>query len=451
MAASNELVVVFSDLGHARSANEFADGFWALDDPKAIVDFAYTGVHKTIVASKAIVNAFYGQAPKYSYYNGCSDGGREGLHELQRYPGEFDGAIIGAPVIDEIATNSQWHAYFWRVNQNSAGQNILLANKGAVLNNAVRAACGQRLNDGTYDVLNDFRSCHFDAQTLASPSCDPTSTDACLTPAQAAVADAWWSGVVANGQHLTPGGAPYGSERYWGLPATATTPASTLGDFIFSNDFPNIMASFDAPTGLTGSNMKFTEQEFYDVHELTGIYDPTNPDLTAYQAKGGRVIFWSGWADSGASPYMVLNYYAALGRQIGTGARDAFTKLYMIPGAGHCASNKDLYSPLLNWVELNQTPGQVNVSSIGQGGRDRPVWPHPALTVYNPATDSFVQGGPSTNSDRFQWLGLSHYTTSHTTWCTAEGSSKPSSSNASVNAQTSSWTMTCGVKQPNDD
>jgi hypothetical protein len=76
-------------------------------------------------------------------------------------------------------------------------------------------------------------------------------------------------GVIANGQRLTPGGAPYGSERYWGLPATATTPASTLGDFIFSNDFPNIMASFDAPTGLTGSNMKFTEQEFYDVHELT--------------------------------------------------------------------------------------------------------------------------------------------------------------------------------------
>jgi hypothetical protein len=106
---------------------------------------------------------------------------------------------------------------------------------------------------------------------------------------------------------------------------------------------------------------------------------------------------------------------------------------------------------LLNWVELNHTPDQVNVSNIGQGGRDRPVWPHPALTVYNPATDSFVQGGPSTNSDQFQWLGLSHYTTSHTAWCTAEGSSKPSSSNANVNAQTSSWTMTCGVNQPTDD
>ena len=302
----NELVVVTSDFGHARAVTEFADGLWALNDPTAIVDFAYGASHKTVLVSKAIVKAYYGQLPKYSYWNGCSDGGREGLHQLQRYPQDFDGAIIGAPVIDEIATNTQWHAFFWRINQDSNGRNILLTNKREALSNAVRAACGVKLNDGTFDVPNDYRSCQFDARTIASPSCDPTATDACLTPAQAVVANNWWSGVVANGQRLTPGGAPYGSEAFWGLPATATTPVTTLGDFIFSDDFPNYMGSFDAPTGLTGSNMRFTESEFYKVHELTGVYDPTNPDLTAFRARGGKLLLWSGWADSGASPYMVL-------------------------------------------------------------------------------------------------------------------------------------------------
>ena len=441
MASSNELVVVFSDLGHARAATAFADGFWALNDPTAIVDFAYTGVHKSVLASKAIVNAYYGQQPRYSYFNGCSDGGREGLHELQRFPADFDGAIIGAPVIDEISTNSQWHAYFWRSNQDSSGRNLLLTSKQPVLRDAVRAACSVRLNDGTLDVLNDFRSCHFDAQTIASPTCDPTSSDGCLTPAQATVANNWWSGVIANGEHLTPGGAPYGSEFFWGLPATPTTPVSTLGDFIFSNDFPNIMASFAAPTGLTGRNLQFTAGEFDLVHALTGIYDPTSPDLTAFQARGGKIIFWQGWADSGASPYMLLNYINAMAQQMGTNTRDSFTKTYMIPGAGHCGASKDLYSPLLNWVEQGQTPGQVNVTNIGQGARDRPVWPHPSLTVYNPAADSFVQDGPSQNSDLYLWRGLSHYMPSHTTWCSSKG--------ASTAQQANLWVMSCGSLRPN--
>ena len=120
----------------------------------------------------------------------------------------------------------------------------------------------------------------------------------------------------------------------------------------------------------------------------------------------------------------------------------------MIPGAGHCGANKDLYSPLFSWVEQGQTPGQVNVTNIGQGARDRPVWPHPSLTVYNPATDSFVQGGPSPNSDRFDWLGLSHYTPSHTEWCTIEGSSKPNSANANNNAKKQAWAMTCSNNRP---
>ena len=189
------------------------------------------------------------------------------------------------------------------------------------------------------------------------------------------------------------------------------------------------------------TNLQFTAGEFDLVHALTGVYDPTSPDLTAFQARGGKIIFWQGWADSGASPYMLLNYVNAMAQQMGANTRDSFTKTYMIPGAGHCGASKDLYSPLLNWVEQGQTPGQVNVTNIGQGARDRPVWPHPSLTVYNPAADSFVQDGPSQNSDLYLWRGLSHYMPSHTTWCSSKG--------ASTAQQANLWVMSCGSLRPN--
>jgi hypothetical protein len=197
------------------------------------------------------------------------------------------------------------------------------------------------------------------------------------------------------------------------------------------------MSSFRAPTGITGSNMQFTAEEFDQLEQLTGVYDPTNPDLAVFQARGGKVILWSGWADSGASPYMVLNYFHA----IGGASADSFTKLYMFPGVGHCGGSKDLYSPLLNWVEEGQSPGQVKVTNIGQGGRDRPVWPYPSLTVYNPATDSFVQGGNAQNSDLYVWRGISHYTPSHTEWCSSKGWSNGS-------PRTNDWVMSCG--RPDD-
>ena len=93
-----------TDLGHEKSASFFPDDLCDATATGAIVDFAYAGMHKTTLLAKALIKAYYGQGPKFSYYSGCSDGGREGLHEVQRFPEDFDGAVVGAPVIDEVAT-----------------------------------------------------------------------------------------------------------------------------------------------------------------------------------------------------------------------------------------------------------------------------------------------------------------------------------------------------------
>ena len=140
--ASGAMVTAATDLGHEKSATFFPDGLWARGNPVAIIDFAYAGMHKSTVLAKALIGAFYGQGPKFSYYSGCSDGGREGLHEVQRFPGDFDGAVIGAPVIDEVATNTFYHAWGVRSNSRPDGSPILTANKMPALIAAVVKACG---------------------------------------------------------------------------------------------------------------------------------------------------------------------------------------------------------------------------------------------------------------------------------------------------------------------
>src|ERR1700712_3631881 len=309
-ASSGEMVEASTDLGHTKSGTVFADGLWALGNPGAVADFAYLGMHKTTLAAKALIKAFYHQSQRFSYYVGCSDGGREGLQEVQRYPDDYDGVVVGAPVIDEVATNTFYHAWNVRVNKDSAGHPILTADKIPALHQAVLDACG-KLAGGQGDMLQDPRACHLDARTLVCTTGAPMS---CLSPAQAAVVNKLWSGPVdPYGNHLSPGDMPYGSELGWigsSVPADSTAVINpTNSAAAWANDFPNYMASFNAPTGITYKNIKFTDNEYNKLNELSGIYGPTNPDLTRFAAHGGKLLMWTGAADSGASPRMVENYY----------------------------------------------------------------------------------------------------------------------------------------------
>lgn len=284
------------------------DGLFALNSPDATIDFAYAALHKANVASKAVINAFYGQSQKYAYFIGCSDGGREALHEVQRHPNDYDGVVAGVPVIDEVATNTFYHAWNVRKNRDSGGHPILTTDKIPALHAAVLAACGT-LNGGAGDMLQDFRACKFDAKSIVCTGADSPS---CLTAQQAQVANALWQGPVdSHGTHFSAGDMPYGSELAWPgvmvLEKGAILSSATSIDAVFSDDFPNYMAKWDSPTGITWQNIKFDAREFRDLHERSGLHDPTNPDVSALARHGGKLLLWSGWTDSGASPYMVLN------------------------------------------------------------------------------------------------------------------------------------------------
>ena len=426
-------VTASTDLGHVRSATWFPDGLWAVGNPEAVVDFAYAGMHKTTLISKALIAAYYGQAPAKNYYVGCSDGGREGLQEVQRFPADYDAVVVGAPTIDEVTTNTVYHAWGIRSNTGADGGPILTADKIPALAAAVAAACGD-----AGGLVQDPRACDFKAATLI---CTGEDSAACLTEVQAAVVEKLWEGPVdETGAHLAPRSMPKGSELAWiktMVPAEGITEMShkTLGDGAWSFDFPNYLSSFDIPTGITYANMTFDRATFDRLHELSGLYDPTNPDLSAFADRGGKLILWTGWADSGVSPYIALNYYTALRETMGAEKADAFVTFYGLPGVYHCGggpvtARTDFLTPMIAWAEDGATPERVVVEFTDADGKvtaSRPAFPQPSQVEYDgkgdlASADSWVRADlPKGLPDRFDWVGLANYVPGKALWCGREG------------------------------
>ena len=440
VAGSGELVVASHNGGHVGATDKghflrsIADGAWADGDPSALVDFFYRSNRKATVAVKAIVAAFYGQPPRYSYFDGCSSGGRAGLQVAERYPDDYDGIAAGAPTIDNTDENTFVHGWNVRVNEARDGTSILTADKIPALAKAVMAACAD--NSG---MIQDPRACHFDASSLACKGADAPD---CLTPDQARVANLIWRGPEdEKGELLAPGGMPYGSELAWAgsmaLPKGTKFSPDTSVDYAFSYDFPNFMSSWRR-TGVTNANIEFTDEEFRRLDAMHGLNDPTNPDLRAFAAHGGKLIIWQGWADSGTSPFGTLNYYTAVRRYMGPDQASNFLTLYMIPGMYHCgggpaAATLDMLSPLIAWVEDRKDPAEQIVSyhSGGDGSspvtRTRPVAPYPATEVYSGQGDvnsasSYVAGPAVIGvSDELRWAGSWHYRPDAQTACEQDG------------------------------
>lgn len=422
---SGEFVVAAHNGGHAGTTNQsrflasIADGMWAVGDPTALIDFFYAANHKATVASKAVVDAFYGQRPKYSYFIGCSSGGRAALHEAQRYPEDYDGILAGAPTIDNTSTNTFLHAWNVRVNSRPDGTAILTSDKIPALADAVLAACAD-----SSGMIQDPRACHYDARDLLCPPGTDAAT--CLTPAQARAANALWRGPVdQTGARMSSGDLPYGSERTWigGAVLAAGVPfgPDTSSEFAFSYDFPHFMSDWD-PTGITNRNMRFTRAEFHKLNGMHGLNDPTNPDLRAFAGRGGKLLMWQGWADQGSTVEATLNYYAAVRQYLGARRAADFMNLYMVPGVGHCADVADFLTPLLAWVEGARPPGRV-VATYPSSSRTRAVFPYPATSVYTGQGDvtdaaNYVAGPPTRGvSDVLPWLGLKNYTPAAQMWC----------------------------------
>jgi len=441
-ALNGEFVIAATNMGH-ESAQGAPLGSFAVD-PQKRIDFAYRANHLTAVITKEVIRVFYGQEPRFSYFSGCSDGGREALMEAQRYPGDFHGISAGAPVADFQVQNSFYHAWLTAANLRADGTPILFAAKMPILHKAVIAHCDtlDGLEDG---LLADPRACKVDTAWVACVK-GATDTSMCFTEEERAVVRRIYDGPKdAAGTAFWVGGPQPGSENRWAngfIPARAGE--QTMGDTLTQSMLRYLIyPQSPAPDDLV-SDFAFDVASFQRVNILHPLNDAINTNLRLFAAAGSKLIMWQGWSDVSVSPMTSISYYKAVRQEIGPEAADAFMRLFMLPGTGHCGggdgfSQIDTLSPLIAWVETGAPPQQIIAAKVAEedngplGGlpgshiadhniplpqadeaalATRPIYPFPLVARYagsgNPkVATSFVPAtSPVVESPLVEWYGM---------------------------------------------
>lgn len=425
-----------TDMGHQGPG--VPSGSWAANNPQAQIDFAYRGVHVTSEVAKAIIARFYGQAHRYAYFIGCSDGGREALMEAQRYPEDFDGIVAGAPAANMVVQNTYHHSWNVLANRDAAGQYILLSAKLPMLHTAVLSACDGL--DGLVDgLIDDPRQCHFNPQTLVCQAGQDTST--CLTAAEAEVVQKLHDGATetgGKGRRLEQYGShPWGSELLWTLFVPSAQGQTVFSESIATLPFARYLAFYNtANPNWQLSDLDFSAEGFWQTVQTSAYLSATNPDLGPFQRRGGKLLLWHGWNDEHISAAATLNYYRAMETTMGRSTVDSFARLYLLPGVAHCGGGEgpdsvDLLTPMMGWVERGSAPYRLVTAKLTDGVtvRSRPVYPYPKVARYSGSGSvddaaNFVAFRPAAPSDReadYQWLGKPLYSAGYQASCVAEG------------------------------
>jgi Tannase and feruloyl esterase len=362
-----------TDTGHAAGGT---DATWALGHPEKIVDFAHRAIHETAVLGKATVKAFYGDAPKHSYFASCSNGGRQALMEAQRYPEDYDGILAGAPANfwTHLLSSALWDAQATTLDPDS----YIPQSKIPAIAHAVLAACDAKegLKDG---ILNDPRQCHFDPATML---CKQGNSDSCLTKPQVTALKKLYEGAHdANGKQIFPGFVPGAEEGQggWGLWIIGKAPGQALL-FAFGNGFFRNMVYEQADWDY--KQAKLDDAVAAADRKLAAVLNSTEPNLKPFQAHGGKLILYHGWNDPGISPLNSINYYESVQAAMGKSQADTFVRLYMVPGMQHCAGGPgpddfgesgfgpaddpqhNIYRALEQWTEKGTAPATIIASKL---------------------------------------------------------------------------------------
>jgi Tannase and feruloyl esterase len=383
-------VTAATDTGHS-AASEPGASFAA--NRQKLLDFGFRSLHVTAEAAKMVARAYYGTGPSKSYYDGCSQGGREGLILAQRFPGDFDGILAGSPGLDNVGTMVA-RAYWMQ----GLAANPFPAAKLGLLANRVYEQCDAK--DGLKDgLIDDPRRCDFKpARDL--PRCEGAKdAAACFTAAEISALDRIYGDVLSQGKRVFPGW-PVGAEV-----AGPNGQSGWLGQEINAPDRPGAWTSFgqnflrfmmpgaradDDPAQLFA---RFDiDKDPARLTELRQILDATDPDLSAFRRHGGKLMMYYGWADPQLNPMMGVEYYERVAEKMGSSTAD-FARLYMVPGMFHCGGGVgtsvfDAATPLLKWVESgvanNAAPDRIEASRMvsGKVARTRPLCAYPQVARY---------------------------------------------------------------------
>ena len=359
-----------TDTGHADAGGP-PNAAWALHHPQKIVDFGYRAIHETAVKGKAIAAAFYGSGIQHSYFNSCSNGGRQALMEAQRYPEDYDGIVAGAPANfwTHLLTEAVWDV------QALLGQpgSYIPASKTPAIENAVVEACDAA--DGVKDgVVGDPLQCHFDPGVLL---CKGAESDACLTAPQVAALRKLYDG---PGAKIFPGHAPggEGGPGGWAAWVTGAAPEKSLGFGFGTQFFKNMVyddAAWDYHTFDPERDVKKADAK------MAHILNSNDADIKPFVKRGGKLILYHGWSDAAIPAYNSINYYNRVAEKLKAKETDASVRLYLAPGMQHCGGGPgpnsfDMNAPIEAWVEKGVAPGPIVAR---RADRTRPLCPYPEV------------------------------------------------------------------------
>ena len=385
-----------TDTGHSAS-----DTWWAVGHPERVADYLYRAKHLVTVAAKGTVAAFYGRPPSYSYFSSCSNGGRQGLIEAQRYPDDYDGLVIGAP------WNFQSHSaagFVWNSQVLASPEAALPAAKLPAINAAVLAACDKA--DGLADgVIANPRSCKFNPSVLA---CKGADSDACLTPPQVAALQKLYDGPKnpRTGAQVFPGFARGGEAGWSNL--IGTQGASGLAGAYFGNlAFEN--PHWDFRTFNFDSDMQAADEK------LGRLGNATSLDYSAATRRGVKIIQYHGWNDQTLQPAYSPDYYEQVAKANGgIEAIQNYYRLFMVPGMTHCYggpgatsfggvgqqippvrdAEHDIQTALERWVEKGSAPARLTATKFTDDAAatrtirlTRPLCLYPAVARYRGTGD----------------------------------------------------------------
>ena len=360
-ALARGFAVASTDTGHQGNDRSF------FEDQQAGLDFAYAAIGKVAVVAKQIVTHYYGQPAKYSYFAGCSTGGREAMTMTQRYPDYFDGVIAGDPAMRtgyaEIGRTWTATAFNQIAPKDDSGKLAASpvfsdADKKLVVNGILNA-CDAK--DGLKDgMIFNTRACKFDPSILA---CNGAKSDACLSSQQVGAIQKAFSG-----------------------------PRNLHGDLVYPP------SAYDAGISLPGVLRGPTVPTVIDVDarmsavladDMNALTDTTSTYLSAFSGHGGKLLFYHGMSDTGFSPLDTIDYYQKMSQA--NGGMDQvlnWSRLYLVPGMGHCRGGAsalddfDLLTGVVNWVEKGTAPDSVVATGKAFPGRTRPLCAYPKHAEY---------------------------------------------------------------------
>jgi feruloyl esterase len=412
--------------GVAEYPNQTPGGLYG--DAAAITDFGYGATHLMTLAGQALTGIFYGEHAKYSYFDGCSEGGGQALMEAQRFPDDYDGILAGSPAYNFTRLHAAAAGHFEVTHFGPVDgyglPDSFLTDAALLLGHAgVLARCAGK--DGglpTDDFLTRPYLCSFDAATLQCtgapgevPCTDPAATScSCLTPDQTIALNQFWSGERDSDNRLIYPGWERGAEENanqigTGQPALTEPLYDSTDYWVFGPDFAwqSLFRTISAPAPLRSSIIKHIDGAAVGSQTFASVLNATSANLSAFNAHGGKLILYAGYADPRIPTASTIDYYNQA--MLDDPATHTYAALYLAPGMGHCNGGPganvfgnevgqpppapanpadDVLAALLQWREAGIAPGKIIATKYvndtpSQGiAFQRPLCPYPMDAHY---------------------------------------------------------------------